>query len=300
MQYARCVTDGVVWEADKFSALSSSVMDGMRDSLICVECGEFAWFRKASKHGHPPHFCASHQPECALKTSVTVLDQDAIDGEGQNVEELEHDTNIIVNLDNEQGGDIDVPHAAVNPERGGYAGRRSYVIGAKGNTTDHHFTLRRVLYRLVQSPDFRTSSKGIIFYKRNDEVLIQGLVRDVIISFADINESHAERVLFFWGQIASAKVNAEGKIWLNSSIQTGSASIAIFQDISEEFLSIFNIDDLEDLKGAHVLIAGRCKYSAKMKPIIWCGSPKYIVIRRYRLTDMVEDEMDDGLLADDL
>ncbi|TOC19244.1 hypothetical protein CGJ90_22855, partial [Vibrio parahaemolyticus] len=83
---------------------------------------------------------------------------------------------------------------------------------------------------------------------------------------------------------ASARESSDGKIWLNSSSEYMSASVAIFEDIADDFKKLFEVDDLEDLLGAHVLVAGNCYFSGEGegKPIIWCGTPNYIFVRKYK------------------
>ncbi|NDZ06765.1 hypothetical protein G3I72_00360 [Pseudomonas aeruginosa] len=62
----------------------------------------------------------------------------------------------------------------------------------------------------------------------------------------------------------------------------------IFTDIAEDFLRSFNIDDLDDLAGAHVLVSGTLQFTGErgIKPIIWCGALYQIVIRRYRAANL--------------
>lgn len=282
MQYARCTDDGQVWEASRFAALPILELELKRRNLICVQCGEFAWFRKESTHGHPAHFCAHHRDDCDLRVEYVVVDEprnDATIAEG----EVAAGDAIIVRLDQERGGQVDVTEVQPPLTPGQGEGGRTFVVRGAGRESLQHFTLRRILLRLVQSPDFRTSDRQIVFYRNEEEVLIRGSVRDIVTSFADITrERHNDRVMLFWGPIASAGRTPDGKLWLNSSDRYQGASVAIFQDIVEEFLTIFGIGDLDDLAGAHVLVAGKCYFAATGKPVIWCGSPKYIVVRRYR------------------
>ncbi|ENY70897.1 hypothetical protein G114_15833 [Aeromonas diversa CDC 2478-85] len=63
-----------------------------------------------------------------------------------------------------------------------------------------------------------------------------------------------------------------------------SASVAIFEDIADDFMQFFEVDELDDLLGAYVLVAGRCSYSngGEGKPIIWCGTKNYIFVKKYK------------------
>ncbi|MBS9974349.1 hypothetical protein [Vibrio alginolyticus] len=284
MQYAKCTQDGKTWEISKFSELESSLLDIKRRSLVCTECGEFAWYRRESRHGHPAHFCAHHDPECDLKVQYISSDEhrdDATEVEG----EVESDDTIIVRLDQEQGGAIDVAEVSKPPLPGLGEGGKRYVLKDKNRRSAQQFTLRRILHRLVKSKDFRNSESNIIFYRNNEEIMLSGHVKDIVFGFNQIEKDiHHGKTNFYWGPIASARESSDGKIWLNSSSEYMSASVAIFEDISDDFKELFEVDDLEDLLGAHVLVAGNCYFSGEGegKPIIWCGTPNYIFVRKYK------------------
>jgi len=288
MQYARCTTDGEVWEALPFSELVPAVLDEKRLNLVCEECGEFAWFRKESSHGHPAHFCARHDAECNLKVDYVVSDDQRDDATAEEDEVSSGDT-IIVRLDEETGGDVEVAEVQKPPEEGQGVGGRTFIIKGKNRESSQQFTLRKILLRLVQSPNFSESSSELVFYKNAEEVLIRGQVKNIITSFKDIGENtHDDAHRFYWGPIASAKKSDDGKIWLNSGRSYSSVSVAIFEDIADEFLDLFNVDDLEDLAGAYILVAGRCISTGRGrgKPVIWCGTSKYIFVRKYRAASL--------------
>lgn len=283
MQYARCVVDDQVWEAEKFAALPNDELEEKRRNLLCVECNEFAWFRKESTHGHPAHFCAHHSDDCDLRVDYIIVD-DPLDDATIDEEQVDSGDTIIVRLDQEQGNDVEVAQVEPPANPGQGQGGRTHRLIGQGRETLQHFTLRRLLLRLVQSPKFRRSNTKVVFYRNEEDILIQGLVRDIVTSFDEIDPSlHDGETRLYWGPISSAKTTPDGKIWLNSSDNNNSTSIAIFEDIADQFLQVFNILDLDSLMGAHVLTAGTCHISKRTgKPTIWCGSPKYIIIRRYR------------------
>lgn len=283
MQYAKCTSDNEIWEALAFSQLEPSVLEAKRLNLICAECEKFAWFRKESKHGHPAHFCAHHAEDCGLKVEYVVFDGSRDDATSEEDEISAGDT-IIVRLDEEYGGSVAVPEVH-EPPKEGQGGGRTFVIKGKNRESNQQFTLRKILHRLVQSPKFSESKSKIVFYKNSDEVMISGDIGSTVCSFGNISkESNNDKTMFYWGPIASAKNTPDGKIWLNSGDQYSSASVAIFEDVANEFMSLFQVDELEELAGAYILVAGRCRYSdgGKGKPIIWCGQPRYIVVRKYK------------------
>ena len=165
-----------------------------------------------------------------------------------------------------------------------WEGGRTHTVKRDDRFSNQEFTLKRILHRLVQSPDFRQSLSRITFYKREDEPYIQGAVRDVTRAFSEISREDENAPKFFWGPITSVRRSSDGKIWLNSTPQYQSVSVVIFQDIADDFLRAFNISDLDDLAGAHILVSGKCAFTGgqNLKPIIWCGALHQIVIRRYR------------------
>ena len=288
MQYAFCHIDQRVWEASEFSRLPAEEIAEKRNSLSCVECNALGWYRRESTHGHPAHFCAHHEPTCELKAEYVVVDDDQGDGL-EAVDQIKSSGEIVVRLDKEQGGEIDVlPPPNTVPGGEVESGGRTHVIRGDDRYSSQEFTLKRILHRLVQSPDFRQSHAKVTFYRPENEPYIQGRVCDVTWAFSEISRADVDTAKFFCGPITSAGRTADGKIWLNSSPRYQSVSVAIFGDIAEDFLEAFKIKDLDDLAGAHVLVSGRCMYTGErgIKPIIWCGALHQIVIRRYRAANL--------------
>ncbi|WP_311240607.1 MULTISPECIES: hypothetical protein [unclassified Xanthomonas] len=282
MQHARQAGEIKVWEANEFSRLPEAILEIKRRSLECTECGEFAWFRKESRHGHPPHFCSHHAENCGLKVQYEVVGERA---PGINEQDQVNSGNaIIVRLDLEEASQVDVLAAPASNGSGDEREGGTRFVGIAGNRlSNQHFTLRRILYRLVQSPTFRTSNELISLYRNENEVLIHGAVDEVTHEFSTIShEIHHDKLALYWGAVASAGRTSDGKLWLNSSLTRGGASIAIYDDIAQQILDAFKVEDLEDLAGAHVLVAGRCLFAGSGKPVIRCGSVNFIVMRRYK------------------
>lgn len=287
MQYAYCGIDNRVWEAAPFSCLPSDQLSLYRDSLSCTECNALAWFRRSSTHGHPAHFCAHHEPTCQLRAEYLVVDGDQGDGTDV-VDQVQSSGDIVVRLSDDQGGDIDVLERDNVPTGPDGQGGRSHRTRGRDLYSNQQFTLRRVLHRLVQSPDFRRSQANISFFRPDGRPLIEGRVSGVTRAFSEITPADDGQAKFFWGPITSARRDNTGKIWLNTSPQYQSVSVVIFDDIAEDFLNAFGIEDLDELAGAHVLVSGRCAYTGQrgVKPIIWCGALYQVVIRRYRSSSL--------------
>jgi hypothetical protein len=157
MQYAKCTLDGKVWEAIQFAKLEYNQLEHKRKSLICSQCGEFAWFRKESRHGHPAHFCAHHDDNCDLKVEYVTSDDGILSSETQ--DEITSGETIIVRLDKENGGELNVTNIPTKPTSGSSDGGTAYITKGGNKESSQQFTLRRILHRLVQSKDFRNSDK---------------------------------------------------------------------------------------------------------------------------------------------
>lgn len=288
MQYAYCNIDGHTWEASNFARLPATQLAQLRDSLICAECNALAWFRRASTHGHPAHFCAHHESTCQLKAEYVAVDDDRGDGT-EEVDQIQSSGDIVVRLSDDQGGDVDVVDRPPNPTGPEAQGGRVHRVRGRDFFSNQQFSLRRVLHRLVQSPDFRNSPSNISFFRPDGRTLIQGPVREVTRAFSEITNADHDAAKFYWGPITSARRTDDGKLWLNSSPQYQSVSVSLFPEIADDFLEAFGIEDLEDLAGAHVLVSGRCVFTGQrgIKPIVWCGALYQIVVRRYRAANLI-------------
>ena len=280
MQDALCTADNRHWTAEAFSQLPDEELQNLRTMLLCPQCKGPAWYRRESVHGHPAHFCAHHEEDCELKVHYrTIVDpRDDVTGE---TEEIQPGGGIYINLDDERPDGIatEVPPP---PNGSGGSGGRTHAIAGE-NYSASQYTLKRLLYRLARSPDFQKSRSQITVH-RDGETWIQGPINEVIIPLERAGDKQDERMVFFWGQIASVGMTADGRLWLNSQrSRSNDASIAIFDNIREDFINQFKIEDIEEICGAHVLISGRRIHRAPTgKLIIWCPSVRNIMLRRYR------------------
>ncbi|QOH78580.1 hypothetical protein IHE26_08940 [Plesiomonas shigelloides] len=275
MQYAKCSADSKVWEVSEFAKLPDSELEHKRRCLTCAECGEFAWYRRESYNGNPAHFCAHHHSDCTLKVLVTSSSDDNDDSSSET---------IIVRLEDEKGGSIKVDETTPRGDGSQYVGSARYISFNRNEKSPQQYTLRRILHKLVNSKEFRNSKDNIAFYGNKGDLMLSGEIRDVVVAFENITKYHDGKLKFYFGPIASCKSTRDGKIWLNSGAAYMSASVSVFQDIAQEFMKLFEVTDLDDFLGAYVLVAGTCNFSGEGngKPIIWCGTPNYIFVRKYK------------------
>ena len=278
---AFCTIDEQEWTAEAFYALPTAEIQSKRRSLLCTECSGDAWFRRSSYGNDAPHFCAHHQENCSLGTSYEAV------GEGSNDKALpvsDADSGLVIDLDLTQSYDIDVKLAEQTSEATP-AGQR--FTGDKSNDGGSvkypaHFTLKRLLYKLVQSKGQCYLEKKIGF-KGQDFSDLPENGAELFVEFANVKPWMDGARRIFWGFISDVGQTNDGKIWLNAGNIKSGLSVCIQQDIASAFREQFKVvNSLDELDGCHALIISKCLYATTGKPILWCGDLSYVVLRRYK------------------
>lgn len=282
MKYAFCINDQKKWEAEDFQRLPTIILKANRRALLCTECQGMAWFVKESSNGRAAYFSAHHEDDCELKVEWEYTDNELAE-QTEEEDTVSAGTDIVVRLDEENGGQLEVTPVMLKPEGMGELGGRTFVRHGQQRESTQQFKLRMLLHRLRQSERFRESTDNITFLTSKENVLISGAIKDVVTYFDDIDVDAPddEKEHFYWGPISFADKTPDGKIWLNSSTSKKDVSIAIFEDIAGNFTDLFEISDLEQLGGAFVIVAGRRLNATSGKPVIWCGTTNYIFVRKY-------------------
>ncbi|ALG52080.1 TPA: hypothetical protein ACX3GK_004631 [Vibrio parahaemolyticus] len=279
MDIAFCTIDGKEWYADEFWALGEKAIVTMRRNLQCTSCKGDAWFRKSSYGNKVPHFCAHHSEDCTYATNYEVVD-DGDGGDGQPA--ANPDSGIVLDLGLDKNYEVDVQTPAPKPDTP-VGERRSGKEVKNGGGKDYpaHLTLKNTLYKLVRSDKLYTSDSKVTI----PNAPIQGLpekANELFVNFKDVHEGYNGLSRVYWGFISDAGFTADGRLWLNAGNRTDGLSVSINPDITEEFRAYFKVDkSLDQLEGCHALIIGDCYYATTGKPVIWCGSLDYVVLRRY-------------------
>lgn len=279
MDIALCTLDGKEWYADEFWALGEKAIVTMRRNLQCKSCCGDAWFRKSSYGNKVPHFCAHHDENCNFATNYELID----DGDGGDDQFAANpDTGIILNLglDTNYEVDVKVNEPKTDVQKGE---KRSGIESKKGGGKNFpaHLTLKNTLYKLVRSDKLYTSETKVTI----PNIPIQGLpdkANELFVNFKNVQNSYDGLNRIYWGFISDAGLTSDGRLWLNAGSRTDGLSVSINAEITDEFRSYFKVEkSLEQLEGCHALIIGDCYYASTGKPVIWCGSLDYVVLRRY-------------------
>ncbi|EHC04411.1 hypothetical protein Sbal625DRAFT_4001 [Shewanella baltica OS625] len=192
-----------------------------------------------------------------------------------------------INLDDKVGGklaDIEVdeipPSEFSNSPTGGAIAKGLSV----SRETNSKRTLRQLLSYLKRFDDFKNSTKSVILFSDSGKLKVSGMVKSVAVNFDHINQGHDDNQnRIFWGLIVDAGWESGGGIWLNASGSKKGLSVKIYSDIKDKFLADFNVKELEELKGAHVLVVGKLHFTGKNnKPIVYCALSNFITMQRYK------------------
>lgn len=289
MEVALCTVDGKKWLADDFYALGETAIVLMRRNLKCISCDGDAWFRKSSYGNKVPHFCAHHEDNCGFATNYEVVD-DGDGGDGQSA--ANPDSGIILNLGLESNYQVDVKtqepkiDLPLGEKRSGLM-----AVNAGGKNYPAHLTLKNTLYKLVRSDKLYSSDTKVIIPNTPFQGLPE-IASQLFVNFKDVHAGLDGQNRIFWGFISDAGYTADGRLWLNAGNRTDGLSVSINPDITEEFRTYFKVDkSLEQLEACHALIIGNCYFASTGKPVIWCGSLDYVVLRRYNFDKqlLVED-----------
>ncbi|EOC1299014.1 hypothetical protein ACI09I_000588 [Cronobacter dublinensis] len=282
VEKAFCTIDGKEWGAVAFFALPLAEIQLKRRSLICIECKGDAWFRRSSYGNDSPHFCAHHQESCSLGTTYEAV----VEGNENTVlPASDADSGIVLDLGLTQAYDINVKSEGENTQTTPQGKKLTGEKTVDGGSLKYpaHFTLKNLLYKLVQS-------KGLCYVDKNvgfKGQLFNDLPRrggELFVEFSNVAQWMDGARRIFWGFISDVGETRDGKIWLNAGNIKSGLSICINSEISGEFKEQFKVrNSLEELNGCHALIIGTCAYATTGKPILWCGDLSYIVLRRYKL-----------------
>ncbi len=281
MERALCTLDSKEWSAQDFYALGNDGIKLMKRNLICISCEGDAWFRKSSYGNKSPHFCAHHKDGCLEATNYEVVGE-GDGGDGQPA--AEPDSGIIIDLRLEKNYEIEVKKTEHNSEPS--TGQRKadvQISNAGGITYPAHLTLKNILFKLVRSEKLYLSDTKVTFPDDRFPDL-PDRANKLFVNFKDVNESINGQNRIFWGFISDAGYTKDGKLWLNAGHRADGLSVSINPELTQEFREYFKVaNSLSELEGCHALIVGKCYYTGegKGKPVIWCGSLDFIVLRRY-------------------
>lgn len=268
MDAARCTLDDEVYQAVFFAALPPNELARKRKFLVCQECRDPAFFRKASRSGQVACFGARpHKEGCTLAASE--YEQNNI-GPGDDQDILENPGQRII-LDFNFGAPNDRHNDPDGlPNSGGRGGR--FLGGGARPDAAMHRRLSTILRNLMMSEQFRTSRQIV-------EIAGVGefMVANFFVQFGAVTSVHGNQYCGYWGMVVSARFD-HGALWLNSGGRDD-ISVCVPEQFFNELCERFRISDEEDLVGTYALILGPLQISRYRKKYVRVGDLGFITLR---------------------
>lgn len=254
--------------------------DTFRGNIICEICGEKAWFVRGSSSGKrdkAPCFAAHHTEDCDNKIKL-IVDEDGDVTVGD-------PSNITIDLDKHKKQSIEIaprPTKAGKENKWGVTRTQASI----GNYPEQQ-SLRQILTRLVQTPNFPDEYYPVKMVADAGRVVLEGDLREFLVGQDDIKNAPPGVAMVFWGRINNVKAN-EKKVWLNCGDYRSEPSIEITsEDLMDDLLADFRLRDYEDLQGADFIVVGiRRDPKEGKKPILRFAFTKYISFRKYKVIDI--------------
>lgn len=251
MDIARCLLDGEIYGAYRFSQFPPAERETKRQQLICPndDCKGPAFFRREARTGQAACFGARHVDGCDMAAAEPVRLEGADGGEedylfnpGDRLEiDLGYGAHERVNVEAAEGADAEGRRRAAR-----YVGD-----GARPNAVRRQ-RLQPLLKALILHP--RYAEQDVVVGIPGRDALP---ARELFVPFeraADVPTGHFYAL---WGLIASAR-SVGDTMWLNAG---GMASVSFpmnqeLQTTLQERLDVEQEDLAEELAGCYLLILG--------------------------------------------
>ncbi|WP_156891619.1 hypothetical protein [Agromyces subbeticus] len=269
MDIALCRANDHTYTAAEFSDLDLATLSTYRRSLVCRECGAESYFRRASRSGQSACFGARpHNEGCEVASALSPHEDGFLE-----------DGDAFLN----RGDRLALLLTATVPERknvrplpaatSGRGSATAHVRGAANTSSTSQIGLRNALMRLVRTAEFRRS-RAILVLPTGAE----WVVRDYFVRLDEAEGVPAGAERGYWGAIYQVKEDDKNNIWLNTRGR-GNPNLLVPAAKRERLLADFNIDDIEDLNGAAILVIGVI-HQGPVQRIIYLDGRHPFIIRK--------------------
>lgn len=254
--------------------------DTFRGNIICDDCEEKAWFVRgysSGKREKPPCFAAHHTEGCDKKIKLVVDDEG-----GATVGDP---SSVTIDLDKHKKQSIEIP---LPPTKAGKENKWGATrTQARIGDYPEQKSLRQILTRLSQAPGFPDDYYPVKMVADAGRVVLEGDLRDFLVSQDEIKNAPVGEAMVYWGRINNVNTTKEG-LWLNCGNWRIEPSIFIGEeDLQEDMLEDFRLQDFEDLQGADFIVVG-VRYGGTGKPCLRFSFTKYIAFRKWKAVDIDE------------
>lgn len=273
MDTAHCTADDTTYLAIRFAQLQPAEKEKKRYALVCKECRESAYFRKASRSGQAACFGARHSAICTLPAAEYEQNNIGL-GDDQNI--LENPGHSII-LDFNFGAADDKHNDQNAPPNAGGRGGRFTGHGARSKAAMHR-RLSTILNSLITSDQFRASPQIVEIPGAGEFT-----VKDFFVQFNAATPSHLLQYRGYWGKVVSAKSDARfgnDALWLNSG-NKNDMSVCIPAHLINLLCERFRISrsNVSELDGKYMLVIGSLIAAVSGKKHVQVADLGYITIK---------------------
>lgn len=272
METILCTLNNKCYDIASFSKLDAPSLSYLRKALICPECREQGYYRKASRDGKSACFGAYHKDDCEYKNqdSASRITPEVVE-EVRSIATNDQTIDIIFNLHES--------NVTQSPNRTGSELQPSNITSKKNTqastqTRNAQKGLKSLLKMLMHTDTFASSD-----IKINTGAQHPFKAKNLFVHFNDVSEKHKHKWRGYWGVISHADSDIS---WLNVANKR-EVSIPV-DKLKNAILNMCNIESAEELAGASVLVFGRLNISTNGKWYIKIDSDKsqHIVIKILR------------------
>lgn len=235
----------------EFKVLPESEIDKLRYSLLCPECHQQAYFRRASIDGRQACFGSRyHEPNCVeFNPSKRKVEEDKLVAEVDKIV-LSEDSLIIDFSKPALTTEHTVPsksNAKETVEKEALPVKNKIKVNKQGLAT--------LLTSLLRGSSLGSSNLWIYTSDKH-----KWRAKNLFVNIADADPTENGAPRMYWGTISHADKTLN---WLNPA-ENRSAGLPIGK-FREEFLARFSIKESADVEGAGFIIFGKCFLSKDKK-----------------------------------
>ena len=263
MQTARSNQNGAIYNAPSFGNLGPHELIQLRGLLSCPGCQGHSYYRRETRNGRAPCFCAHHDPDCEFAASSPMArpDTSGLDRFSPGV----LDKPIVLDFAYEgwDGGAQGTGRGRANSFE---AKNQSGMMPRGSSAVSSHRRLSTMMRNILEVPDFVQSPKTLY---------VQGIgqtrVCDFFVNFEQLNQTHLGRLLGHWGALSRVGQGNSGELWLNTGNgESGDVSICVPARLVDALYERYAIrlGSAWEPESYFVLVAGTVHISQGGKPYI--------------------------------
>jgi len=247
----------------QFVNMDESEREKYKNNIVCNECGADAYYRGPAIDGKIACFGAKHAKDCINRSSNKSNNEQG----DEEVSEIELETSQF---------DVRWNYISTNNEK--------KIVGVEGDEEYCGENKRKYTKKPAIEKSAKISLKQILEFAKLDIIDDQDysitvgnnsvLLKDIVTTLDEINDSSLDKEMFYWGQISS--FNEE---WINTKY-VNKISILIDSSIKEKFWKTYKTKILKSIKNNYIIIFGEVRKSTKGNYYITLKDTKYFYFKK--------------------